>query len=67
MKQVDKISVMELDLLDATVDVWISRPGRGAEILRSREIFAEAMVGEAEDSSVEDYFMQYALAARKNR
>jgi hypothetical protein len=38
---------------------------RRREILRGREEFARAILGEAADDSLEDHYLRYALAARR--
>lgn len=54
-----------LDLIDATCGS-LSAP-RAKELLRARELFAEAVDRGAVDAKLEDYFMQYAIAARRGR
>ncbi len=57
-----------IDLLNATATVWASRqPGRVKEILLARELFADSILNDHEDSSLEKYFMDFALTARANR
>ncbi len=52
-----------LDLIDATVEKLArDKSPQLREVLRARELFA-AM----EDETLEDYFMQYAMVARKDR
>ncbi|HVU59286.1 MAG TPA: hypothetical protein VHC98_00375 [Candidatus Saccharimonadales bacterium] len=56
-----------LDLLDATAAVWAAKKSpRTREILRAREQFISAVM-EQDDPALEDYFMQFALAARMKR
>lgn len=55
-----------LDLIDATVDSW-SSTARRRELLRAREVFCTAVESRTIDRQLENYFMQYALAARKDR
>jgi hypothetical protein len=52
-----------LDLIDATVDAWDSEP-RKRELLRAREIFTSAVESKRIDRRLDNYFMQYAIAAR---
>lgn len=57
-----------LDLFDATADAWAGQKSpRVREILRAREFFVEAVTTSKDDSSIESYFMQYAIAARLHR
>ena len=52
-----------LDLLDATAEQLAHQKSpKLREVLRARELFAGM-----EDESLEDYFMWFALAARKDR
>ena len=55
-----------LDLIDATVDAWPSQ-ARKRELLRARELFAEAVESRQPDRRLDAYFMQYAMAARLAR
>jgi len=57
-----------LDLLDATAEFWAkTKPGRCREILRSREQFVQMASNKQPDISLDNYFFQFALAARKDR
>lgn len=57
-----------LDLLDATAEVLAkAKPARAAEVLRARELFAQTITTEVEDHTLENYFMQFAIAARLQR
>ena len=54
-----------LDLIDASA---VALPFyRRRELLRARELFAQAFITRTPDTKLEDYFMQYAIAARANR
>ena len=53
-----------VDLLDATAEAWVGSPNRVREILRSREQFTKSVTTKTEDQSLEEYFMQFAIAAR---
>ena len=55
-----------LDLIDATVASWTSEPRR-RELLRARELFATAAESKTIDNRLDNYFMQYAIAARARR
>ena len=57
-----------LDLIDYTAKLWaVQKSPRTKELLRAREIFVESVTTDHEDPNLEDYFMQYAMAARRNR
>lgn len=54
-----------LDLIDATAALWASHSGgRVRELLRAREEFVRSMLGGDDDPSLEEYFMNFAIAAR---
>lgn len=55
-----------LDLIDATVDAWNSEH-RKRELLRARELFTDAIESQKIDSQLDNYFMQFAVAARAAR
>ena len=57
-----------MDLINATIDTWQTQK-RGAipELLRAREQFAETILTDKEDPTLERYFMQFAIAARSTR
>lgn len=70
LRRDDKVSLegayhRGLDLIDATTPV-LSAPRR-RELLRAREQFAEAVESAQPDAWLENYFMQYAIAARMTR
>ena len=55
-----------LDLLDATAEQLAAQKSpRLREVLRAREQFVQSY--ETDDSSIEQYFMQFAIAARSTR
>lgn len=57
-----------LDLIDATAEAWSTdKRTRKRELLRSRELFAAAVEAGKPDINLENYFMQYAIAARIGR
>lgn len=59
--------IRALDLFDATVEHLIAiKSYRAKEILRSKEQFLQA-VFVRDDETIENYFMQFAMAARLNR
>lgn len=54
-----------LDLIDASVEgLLIQKSPRVKELLRSREEFAKAITTNTPDPTLENYFMQFAIAAR---
>jgi hypothetical protein len=55
-----------LDLIDATVNSWDSE-SRKQELLRARELFTYAVECRKVDRQLDNYFMQYAIAARALR
>jgi hypothetical protein len=55
-----------LDLIDATVASWTSE-SRKRELLRARELFSTAVDAGVVDQKLDNYFMQYAIAARAAR
>lgn len=54
-----------LDLIDASASVMPEY--RRRELLRARELFADAVSRHTVDERLEGYFMQYAIAARAGR
>lgn len=52
-----------LDLIDATVSV-LSSEQRKRELLRARELFTSSIESRKIDRQLDNYFMQYAIAAR---
>lgn len=56
-----------MDLINATIESWVKQ-GKGIrELLIAREQFAESILTENEDSTLEKYFMDFALVARRDR
>lgn len=57
-----------LDLIDLTSELWVRQHSpRVRELLRAREMFVKSITTEDEDVTLEQYFMQFAVAARLNR
>lgn len=57
-----------LDLIDETARIWAARKQPGLrELLYARELFAESVTTDNIDSTLEAYFMQFAIAARLGR
>lgn len=55
-----------LDLIDFTVASWSSE-ARRRELLRARELFSAAVENRKPDPQLENYFMQFAIAAHAGR
>ena len=57
-----------LDLIDQTAQLWAGqkRPGL-RELLYARGQFAESVTTSKMDTTLETYFMQFAIAARASR
>ncbi len=54
-----------LDLIDYTAQLWASEKSpRLRELLIARELFAETVTTDKEDSTLEKYFMEFAIAAK---
>jgi hypothetical protein len=57
-----------LDLIDYTAQLWaVQKSPRTRELLRAREFFVASIATGHNDPTLENYFMQFALAARLNR
>jgi hypothetical protein len=56
-----------MDLMNATVDAWVAQGRSPYELLIAREQFAEVILNDREDPTLEAYFMQFAMVARANR
>ncbi len=57
-----------LDLIDLTARLWADEKQAGLkELLYARELFAESVTTDRLDPTLEAYFMQFAVAARRNR
>lgn len=55
-----------LDLIDLTAELWAKeRSPRLRELLIAREQFARSVATDEIDNTLEDYFMQFAVAARR--
>jgi len=54
-----------LDLFDATLDApSVAFPGRKREVTRAREQFTQVITTDARNEGLEQYFMEFATAAR---
>lgn len=54
-----------MDLINATVDTWVERKEVALpELLIAREQFANSVLTDNEDKTIEKYFMDFAIAAR---
>jgi hypothetical protein len=57
-----------MDLFNITAQQWVkTNPARLKELLYAREQFAKYIEDGEEDSTLERYFFQFALVARKGR
>ncbi len=57
-----------LDLFDATYEAWlVSSPPRIKELQLSKQQYLNAYNSPNYDNGIENYFMQFAIAARLNR
>lgn len=57
-----------MDLINATIVAWAEKnDGRIKELLRARELFAESILTDKVDETLEQYFMDFAIAARRGR
>ncbi len=57
-----------MDLFNVTASQWThNQPARLKELLYAREQFAQYIMADKEDATLENYFFQYALVARKNQ
>ena len=70
-KRVEAAMIRALDLFDATVEQLIkTKSPKAKEVLRAKEQFLEALSDSANENdraSLDRYFFQFALAARRNR
>ncbi|MFI5240446.1 MAG: hypothetical protein ACHQUB_01935 [Candidatus Saccharimonadia bacterium] len=54
-----------LDLIDLTASLWaVSNKAGLKELLYARELFAESIMTDIVDPTLEEYFLQFAVAAR---
>ena len=59
--------IRALDLFDATVEALVAKKShRTKEVLRAKDQFLHALYTR-EDDKIEEYFMQFAIAARRGR
>ncbi|MEX0934324.1 MAG: hypothetical protein WDZ42_00825 [Candidatus Saccharimonadales bacterium] len=57
-----------IDLIDETVELWSSQNKPGLkELLLAKEQFAESILTDQKNSGIEQYFMNFAIAARITR
>lgn len=63
----DAATARALDLFDATISDNERKSSQIKEILRSKEEFLGSLSEPSRQSKVENYFTQYAIAARNNR
>lgn len=56
------------DLFNATIESLLAKKsGRFREVMIARDQFHQAVFNNKPDPKLDDYFMQFALAARKDR
>ena len=53
-----------MDLINATVDSWTAQGKPTYELLIAREQFAQTILTDREDPTLEQYFTQFAIAER---
>ncbi|MCA9349501.1 hypothetical protein KC853_00460 [Candidatus Saccharibacteria bacterium] len=53
-----------IDLINATVQIWVSQGKDPYELLIAREQFAKSILTDDLDPKLEQYFMQFAIAER---
>lgn len=57
-----------LDLIDTTAALWAADKSPGLrELLRARELFARSITTDDIDETLEKYFMEFAVAARRRQ
>lgn len=67
-KSLEAATNRALDLFDATVEHLVQQKSpRVREVLRSRDQFTEMVLTDKLDPKLDDYFLQFALAARLQR
>ena len=61
--------IRALDLFDATTEAWLpnSSSARLKELLRAKEQYLATYYAKKSDNGIENYFMQFAIAARLDR
>ncbi|MEX0668428.1 MAG: hypothetical protein WD061_01640 [Candidatus Saccharimonadales bacterium] len=53
-----------MDLINATIEAWVSQGKDPYELLIAREQFAKSILTEEVDDTLEQYFMDFAIAER---
>jgi hypothetical protein len=67
-KSFDAASYRAFDLFDATIESMVEQKSpRLREVLLSRDQFAEMVLNDTPDAKLDEYFFQFALAARRDR
>lgn len=56
-----------IDLMNATIEAWVARGKSPYELMIAREQFAQSILTDNIDQTLEDYFMQFAIAERLSR
>lgn len=63
-KRMDSAFYRGMDLINYTIQSWANRGKSPRELLIAREQFAQTILTDEEDPTLEKYFMQFAIAAR---
>ncbi len=67
-KNLEAATFRGLDLFNATIEHLVRQKSpRVREVLLSRDQFAEMALTDKTDAKLDEYFLQFALAARANR
>lgn len=56
-----------MDLINATIEAWVEQGKSPYELLVAREQFARSILTDEEDTTLEQYFTQFAIAERTRR
>ena len=63
-KRMESAFYRGMDLINATIEAWVQQGKSPYELLIAREQFAKSILTDEEDTTLERYFMQFALAER---
>lgn len=63
-KRMESAFYRGMDLLNTTIDAWVEQGKSPYELLIAREQFAKSILTDEEDETLEQYFMQFAIAER---
>lgn len=56
-----------IDLINATIDAWVEQGKPPYELLIAREQFAKSILTDEEDPTLEKYFTEFAIVARRRQ